>query len=115
MASYVFVSTDTTDMIIRSAPFSWDGVSALTIPTGQQPLLAASAAASGYLTPTDAATIPAADLRAKAVGALASNITFLAIASPTQAQAVTQVKALTRQVNALIRLAAGALSTEDGT
>lgn len=46
-------------------------------------------------------------LLVKAAQALTNNATFLAIASPTQAQAVTQVKALTRQVNALIRMQLG--------
>lgn len=56
-----------------------------------------------------------AQLIQKAASALANNQTFLAIASPTTAQAVAQVKALTRQVNALIRLAVGQLDTTDGT
>ena len=36
--------------------------------------------------------------------ALANNTTYLAIPSPTAAQAITQTQALTRQVNALIRM-----------
>lgn len=40
------------------------------------------------------------------------NLTFLGVASPTNAQVVAQVKALTRQSNKLIRLVAGML---DGT
>jgi hypothetical protein len=53
-----------------------------------------------------------ADANANAVetrlrDALAANKTFLAIASPTNAQTLAQVKALTRQVSALIRKAAG--------
>lgn len=44
-------------------------------------------------------------LVAKARAALATNAAFLAIASPSNAQAVAQVQALTRQVNALIKLA----------
>lgn len=49
------------------------------------------------------------DLRGKAAQALAANATFLAIASPTAAQVTTQVQRLTRECNALIRLAIGAL------
>ncbi len=46
-------------------------------------------------------------LKAKAVTALAANATYLAIVSPTNAQVVAQVRALTKEVNALIRLADG--------
>lgn len=48
----------------------------------------------------------------QAAAALATNRTFLALASPTNAQIAAQVKALTRQNNALVRLALGLL---DGT
>lgn len=51
-------------------------------------------------------------LEQQAVGALDTNRTFLAIASPTNAQIVAQVKALTRQNNGFIRLILGRL---DGT
>lgn len=43
-------------------------------------------------------------LRDRAATALANNRDFLAITTPTNAQVVAQVKALTRQVQALIRL-----------
>lgn len=56
-----------------------------------------------------------ADLRAKAATALTNNGTYLGIGSPTNAQAVAQVGALTRQANALIRLAIRALSDTSGT
>lgn len=47
------------------------------------------------------------ELLAKAVDALAGNKTFLDIASPNNAQVIAQVKALTRQVNGVIRLLTG--------
>lgn len=56
-----------------------------------------------------------AALLQKAANALTANATYLAIGSPTQAQAVAQVAALTRQVNALIRLAADDLTDTTGT
>lgn len=43
-----------------------------------------------------------ASLVSKAQAAIAANQTFLAIGSPTQAQAVAQVQALTRQMDAVI-------------
>lgn len=54
-------------------------------------------------------------LLSKAQAAIQSNETYLAIASPTSAQAEVQVAALTRQVNALLRLVANELSSTSGT
>jgi len=51
-------------------------------------------------------------LRSQALQALQANRDFLAIASPTQAQTLAQVKALTRQSNGVIRMLLGQL---DGT
>lgn len=50
-------------------------------------------------------------LEQRAQTALTNNDTFLAITSPTAAQAIAQVQALTRQVNALIRLDLGLLDS----
>jgi len=65
--------------------------------------------------PRGQADLNADDLRAKATTALTNNAAFQAIASPTNAQAVTQVQALTRQVNGLIRLANSLLDDTSGT
>ena len=67
---------------------------------------AADMAATAYVG-TEAANLDA--LTKQARNALAVNAAFLALASPTTVQAVAQVRALTRQVNALIRLATRAL------
>jgi len=53
-------------------------------------------------------------LRDRAQAALERNAEFLALPSPTGAQSIAQVRALTRQTNGLIRLLLGLLnSTED--
>jgi hypothetical protein len=49
-------------------------------------------------------TAAAASARTSSRTAYANNEDFLALSPPTQAQVVAQVNALTRQVNALIRL-----------
>ena len=54
-------------------------------------------------------------LEAKGAAAVASNITFLGIGSPSNAQVLAQVQSLTRQVNALIRLASSLLDSTSGT
>ena len=56
----------------------------------------------------------AVTLRMKAANALTTNTTYLAIPSPTTAQAVAQVKALTLEVDALIRLVANVLDSTSG-
>lgn len=47
--------------------------------------------------------------------ALADNATFLAIGAPSNAQVLAQVRALTRQMNAVIRLQIGSLDDITGT
>ncbi len=54
-------------------------------------------------------------LTARAQQALTGNATFLANASPTAAQVAAQVKALTRQVNALIRMSLAQFDDTTGT
>ena len=56
-----------------------------------------------------------ANLLAKMETALAGNMDFLALASPTQAQAVAQVRALTRQMNAAMRYVTNRFDSTDGT
>jgi hypothetical protein len=47
-------------------------------------------------------------LRTQAAAALVTNRDFVALASPTNAQTLAQVRRLTRQTNALIRATVGA-------
>ena len=54
-------------------------------------------------------------LIAKASGAVSNNITFLADANVTQAEAVVQLQKLTKQVNALIKLQVRDFANTDGT
>ena len=51
----------------------------------------------------------------KAAAALTANATFLALTSPTNARTLAQVKALTRQNTAIIRLLLNKLDTDEGT
>lgn len=54
-----------------------------------------------------------ATLGDRATQALATNATFLALQSPTAAQTLAQVRALTRQHSALFRLLLGLLDDTD--
>ena len=64
------------------------------------PVTLAQVAALGECAPATDET-----LRARLRTGRATNVTFLAVASPTAAQVAAQVKALTRQANALGRIA----------
>lgn len=56
-----------------------------------------------------------ASLRAKGIGAITANSTYLAIGSPSNAQVLAQVRSLTQQTNALIRLFLQQLDSTAGT
>jgi hypothetical protein len=62
--------------------------------------------------PLDRSDEYASKLREQALAAHAANRTFVALNSPTNAQNAAQIKALTRQMNGVIRLLLGQL---DGT
>lgn len=78
------------------------------------------------LTTDESATLAATDLdnsqsangatlKQRAQTALTANTTFLALASPTNAQTLAQVQLLTKECNGLIRLALGLLDSTAGT
>lgn len=116
MSNYVVVSTDVTDKVIKVGPIDWDGVSAVIVPQGAQFMLETDAVAGGYVYPAQSVTqVNSVTLRQHATAALSANGTYLAIPAPTAAQATVQVAALTRQVNALIRLTVSAFNTIAGT
>lgn len=85
---------------------------AQAVASAAAPILAAEAAANNVAAQQAA---NAETMRVSAVNALAANVNFLAIASPSTAQVTAQVKALTRQVDALIRLVGGQLDSTAGT
>lgn len=75
---------------------------------------------NGQLISTTTVTVPDAQVNADALvakmaQAVASNQTFLGLASPTNAQTLQQVQRLTRQVNALLKLQASDLDDITGT
>lgn len=80
-------------------------------PVTEQELAAAVAAHVALPTSADIH----AELLARAELALAGNAAFQDIVAPTQAQVLAQVRLLTKENNALIRVVAGLLDSLDGT
>ena len=70
----------------------------------QRPLTAAESATLVAHDASMTVSVNGDNLRGKAKDALAANANYLALANPTNAQTLAQVKALTRQTNALLRL-----------
>lgn len=74
---------------------------------------------NGTKTGTETIATPEVDnadnLRSKAVAALTANATYLAVATPTNAQVAAQVQALTRECSGVIRMLLGLLDSTAGT
>lgn len=116
MARYVVVSDDLADLVIKLGPLEWDGVAPYTPPAGTTVMTEAAALAAGYTMPARAQTlVTEAIIRGRAGQALDFNAAYLAIASPTNAQAVAQVGVLTRECSGLVRLLLRRLDTDEGT
>jgi hypothetical protein len=115
MPQYAFVKNG---QVIRVA--EWDEVMPVpaditAVPTNGalvQPGDSYSGSEFGFNPPVSATVVSNyATLMQRARDALDDNATFLAIGSPTNAQALAQIQALTRQVNAVIRLLARQLDS----
>lgn len=87
----------------------WDGTTPYTTPAGHT---IRPAHPDDHIT-VDPDTARAATIRHAAVQAIDTNRAYTALPSPTAAQTTTQVKALSRQQNGLIRLLLGALDATD--
>lgn len=110
---YLIVSTDLADLTVKGGPIL--AQAGFDPGPGRKLISEAEAAAGGYTFPArPAAEVNADDLRDRARAAIATNLTFLANGSPTNAQVVAQVRALTRECTALVRLLVGQFDTTDG-
>jgi hypothetical protein len=81
--------------------------------TTQRPYTTAENLDADARASSEAARTNDATLRQRAANAIQGNKDFLALTAPTNAQIVAQVKALTRQNNALIPLVLGVTASTD--
>lgn len=99
---------------IMGGPYKMESTSVATWPVPDDLTLITEAnMLSGGYTPTEEPVSVEMAIRAKALQALTVNVNYLAVTTPTAGQVSAQVKALTRQVQALIRLTLGQLDSDD--
>lgn len=79
------------------------------------PIIAPNGSIQNVTETVDISVVNGPALTAKAQAALTANATFLGLASPTTAQVTAQVQALTRQIDAALRLLANQLDSTSGT
>lgn len=114
--SYVIVSNDPANLTILGGPLRWDGETPYTPPAGTHTMLTDAAITAGYTFPAPPVAQQNSQLiQALLAAAIANNITYINTTTPTAVVTTLQVKALSRQVNALIRYTLGQLDTTDGT
>lgn len=107
-----------TGQLIRKWDLDDDGTVTLTDDKGAiivVPPTADTAATAAAIKAAQTVDTNDRTIRQRLRGALDTNATFLAIASPTQGQVLAQVRALTHENTGLIRLAIDALDAADGT
>jgi hypothetical protein len=115
-ARFVLVSTDDANKTLIGGPFMVDPAAMPAAPAESRWITEAAARTGGYVEPSPPAEqVNAVALRDRATQALALNAQYLAIASPTNTQVATQVRRLTQECSAIIRLLVGALDSTDGT
>lgn len=113
---YVVVPESAANKTIIGGPYEWDGEGDWSPPEIGQLIPETEALAGGYVPAPAAPEVVNADaLRGRVLTALQANAAYLAIGGPTAAQTTAQVKLLTRECSALIRLLVGQLDTTDGT
>jgi hypothetical protein len=81
--------------------------------TSTRPYTAAENARADALAAAAAADQNASTIKAQVAAAITANKAYVALANPTTAQTTAQVKALSRQLNGVMRLLTGQLDATD--
>lgn len=90
----------------------WNGDGTVNV---TRALTAAEVATCANIDAANSAAANQSTLQSRAQAALTANAVFLGLVSPTNAQVLAQVQLLTKENNALIKLALGLLSDTSGT